>query len=118
MPDITLEGEADLLHSLEDWLRDVDALRGRVTLRTAPPGPGRMGSGPPQLLVAVEGEAQAEALGRTVEMWLRVRGRGVTLKLRVGQQVTELDLRGDVDVDRLARQVDALLRDALHAAGP
>ncbi|MFI6503547.1 hypothetical protein [Nonomuraea typhae] len=117
MPDITLEAEPDLLHSLEEWLRDVDALRGRVRLLTPPPVPGRMG-GPPELRVAVEAGAQAAALSRTVEMWLRVRGPGVTLKLRVGRRVTELDLRGEVDVDRLARQVDAILREALHAAGP
>ncbi|WP_157247410.1 effector-associated constant component EACC1 [Nonomuraea typhae] len=116
MPDITLEAEADLLHSLEEWLRDVDALRGRVRLLTPPPAPGRMGA-PPELRVAVETGAQATALSRTVELWLRVRGAGVTLKLRVGRRVTELDLRGEVDVDRLARQVDAVLREALHAAG-
>lgn len=117
MPDVAIEAETDLLHSLEEWLRDVDALRGRVRLGTRPPGPGRMGDGEPVLLVGVEAGSQAGALSRTVELWLRMRGAGVTLKLRVGQRVTELDLHGDVDLDLVVRQVDVLLREALQAAG-
>jgi hypothetical protein len=116
MPDVSLEAEPDLVHSLEEWLRDVDALRGRTRLVQAPPRPGTMGERP-ALLVGIDSEPQAVALTRTVELWLRVRGKGVTLKIRIGRRVTELDMRGDVDVDHLIRQVDGLLRDAILAAG-
>ncbi|WP_327091915.1 hypothetical protein OIE66_15200 [Nonomuraea sp. NBC_01738] len=115
MPAVAFQGDHDDLHSLHEWLRDSDVLRGLVTLVTAPPAPGRMGE-EPALLVGVEAEAQAAALSRTVELWPRMRGPGVTLKLRVGLRVTELDLRGDLDLDAVVRQVDALLRDAVRGA--
>ncbi|WP_214324025.1 effector-associated constant component EACC1 [Nonomuraea sediminis] len=112
VPDVSLEGDPDLLHSLEEWLRDVDALRGRVRLEQRAPAPGRMGADP-ALVVAVESDGQRAALSRTVELWLRMRGGDVTLKFRVGPRVTELDLRGDVDVELVLRQVDTLIRQAL-----
>ncbi|MFI6316079.1 hypothetical protein ACIBG8_01095 [Nonomuraea sp. NPDC050556] len=115
MPVVAIEGHADQLHSLREWLSDVDVLRGSLDFSYGTPQPGRLGQ-QPALLVGVETEPQVLALAKTVEFWLRMRGSDVALKLRVGQRVTELDLRGEIDVDLVVRQVDTLLREALHAA--
>lgn len=116
MPVVAIEGDTGQLHSLREWLSDVDALNGRISLEYGRPLPGRLGN-TPALLVDVETEPQVRALAKTVEFWLRMRGSDVALKLRVGTRVTELDLRGEIDVDLVVRQVDTMLREALLAAG-
>ncbi|GAA2668181.1 MULTISPECIES: effector-associated constant component EACC1 [Nonomuraea] len=117
MTEVVFEGSFDEVASLEEWLRDADALRGRVRLEHRAPGQGRMGGEPPALRIEVESAAQAAALTRTVEFWLRSRGSDVALKLRIGSEVTaDLDLRARLDVDALVAQVSAILRDALNAA--
>lgn len=116
MPVIAIEAEADQLYSLHDWLRDVDDLRGRIRLEQRAPLPGHMGAPTSALLVSIDTEPEVRTLARTVEFWLRMRGSDVALKLRVGNRVTELDLRGEVDVEVVVRQVDTLLREALQAA--
>ncbi|MFD1930436.1 MULTISPECIES: effector-associated constant component EACC1 [Nonomuraea] len=117
MPDVVFEGSFDELGSLEDWLRDADALRGRTRLEHGTPGAGRMGGEPPALVVDVASQGQATALARTVEFWLRSRGRHVALRLRVGSEITvDLDLRAKLDTEALVAQVAAILRDALGTA--
>ncbi|MFE3450222.1 hypothetical protein ACFXJ8_14920 [Nonomuraea sp. NPDC059194] len=117
MADVVFEGSFDEVSSLEDWLRGADALRGRTRLRHMRPGAGRMGGEPPALVVDVASQGQATALARTVELWLRSRGRQVALRLRVGEEITiDLDLRAKLDPETLVAQVSAILRDALDAA--
>ncbi|MEU7000842.1 hypothetical protein [Nonomuraea sp. NPDC046570] len=111
------EADHDDLLSLSDWLHDADGLRGRVTLEHRPPAPGLMGGGPPALLVAVDTGQAASALVKTVEFWLRLRGRDIALRVRVGEDYSEMDLRAGGDPTAVLRQVETLLRNALAAAG-
>ncbi|MET9337888.1 effector-associated constant component EACC1 [Nonomuraea sp. NPDC004354] len=117
MTRVVFEGSFDELASLEDWLRDAGGLRGRTRLRPGRPAAGRMGGEPPDLVVDVASQGQATTLARTVEFWLRTRGRQVALRLRVGSEITvDLDLLAKLDTETLVAQVTTLLRDALDTA--
>ncbi|WP_329385835.1 effector-associated constant component EACC1 [Streptomyces sp. NBC_01716] len=102
----------DQLGSLYAWLREVDALRGVVALRGAPPVAGTMGAALDVITVAVGSGGAAGVLARSVVSWL-IQGRRSDVKVTVttenGRSV-EIDVRGARDPEALMRQVADMAR--------
>ncbi|GAA5070160.1 hypothetical protein HNP84_001710 [Thermocatellispora tengchongensis] len=107
-------GGEEQYRSLDGWLRGEDALRGRVAEAYAPPRPGEMGTPPRSLLVTLDADPAAAALARSLEVWFRLRGTEVTLRVRIGDRVAEFTGKGDVEVEGFVREVESLLRRALE----
>ncbi|WP_240135747.1 effector-associated constant component EACC1 [Streptomyces sp. MUM 178J] len=110
----------DELRSLHGWLTEEDALRGRVRLTAAPPGPGTMGAAAEALLVVLAPGGALAVLSGVLITWLRQRTSDVTLTaLRDGdraqvklsaKRVRGLDGAG---LQRQISEVEHLLRDEL-----
>lgn len=78
---ITTTGDGDDLRSLRAWLVRENELRGRVSLPTAPPKEGTLGSVVEVLLAAVGSGGAITVLVSGLISWLRHRSQDVTLEI-------------------------------------
>jgi hypothetical protein len=80
---VSAEGQdaADQLRSLQEWLGDVEQLRGRIDLAVRPPEPGTLGPVLDALAVALGPAGAATAFATTVIAWLRTRTGEVRIKV-------------------------------------
>lgn len=108
-------GDYDDLLSLRSWLRDEDALRGRVELVHAAPAPDRMGSLSDALIIALGAGGTLTVLARAIPDWL-LRHKNVTIEIAgpQGSSVT-VSATGVRDPRALIREV--LARNANQSAG-
>lgn len=82
------------LESLIDWLRQEDALRGRLQLRSSAVTPGTMGSLNDTLLVMLGSGGAASVLARSLTEWVKHRTSDVRLTLtRPNGETIEVDGR-------------------------
>ncbi|WP_347176877.1 TIR domain-containing protein [Parafrankia sp. EAN1pec] len=82
------DAAGDHLRSLRSWLLEEPELRGRVSLREAPPGPGEMGPRPAAVVVSLRASAlrSVQALDLALASWGRSRrsGQEIQVELRAG----------------------------------
>lgn len=78
---ITTTGGAEDLRSLRAWLVQENELRGRVSLPTAPPKEGTLGSVVEVLLAAVGSGGAITVLVGGIISWLRHRSQDLTLEI-------------------------------------
>ncbi|UUU36592.1 hypothetical protein JIX56_46045 [Streptomyces sp. CA-210063] len=105
---IRIEDEADELRSLLAWLRQEDALRGRVRPENTPVGQGEMGGALDALVVAV-GSGVVTALAGALAAWIPHRRAElrITVTTESGRTV-EVDGKR-VDVPALVEILERLL---------
>ena len=99
----------DQLRSLQEWLGDVDELRGRVGSRESAPERGTLGPVLDALAVALGPGGAATALATAVIAWLRSRRGEVRVKVTLpDDRSVELTARriAGLDADALRQQVD------------
>ncbi|MGK8504786.1 effector-associated constant component EACC1 [Nocardia asiatica] len=98
-------GDYDDLQSLRSWLRDEDALRGRVDLVRAAAAPDRMGSLSDALIIALGAGGTLTVLARAIPDWL-LRHKNVTIEITgpQGKSVT-ISATGVRDPRALIREV-------------
>ncbi|MET9284795.1 effector-associated constant component EACC1 [Nocardia beijingensis] len=98
-------GDYDDLLSLRSWLRDEDALRGRVDLLHAAAAPDRMGSLSDALVIALGAGGALTVLARAIPDWL-LRHKNVTIEIAgpQGRSVT-ISATGVRDPRALIREV-------------
>lgn len=97
----------DELRALREWLAGEDELRGRVTLRGAPPRPGEMGAVVDLITVAVGSGGAATVLAGSLAVWLRNRRSDVTIEVRETKQGRTVKVTGNrvEDAEALIREV-------------
>ncbi|BDT96441.1 effector-associated constant component EACC1 [Nocardia sputorum] len=107
-------GDYDDLQSLRSWLRDEDALRGRVDLVRAAAAADRMGSLSDALIIALGAGGTLTVLARAIPDWL-LRHKNVTIEITgpEGKSVT-ISATGVRDPRALIREV--LARDENESA--
>jgi hypothetical protein len=88
------------LRRLNDWLREEDALRGRVDLERAAPGPGQMGFVTQALLARLDDAGDAAAMSQSLDIYLRLRGPEVKLMIQVGGEPLELSVSTTPEASR------------------
>lgn len=79
------QDQADQLHSLYDWLADVEELRGRIGYQEKPPEPGTLGPLLDALSVALGPAGAATALATAVVGWLRTCRGTVRIKVTLSE---------------------------------
>jgi membrane-associated two-gene conflict system component 1 (EACC1) len=109
--DVTIrvvERDAEVgLRSLRDWLAAEDELRGRLTLSTANPRPGEMGTTLDLLTVAVGSGGAATVLAGAISTWLRTRRPDVTVEVTESAHERTVKVTGSriEDAEALIREV-------------
>ena len=101
---ITTTGGAEDLRSLRAWLVQENELRGRVSLPTAPPKEGTLGSVVEVLLAAVGSGGAITVLVGGIISWLRHRSQDLTLEItRADGASIKIDAKRvrDVNIDGL-----------------
>ncbi|WP_395292380.1 hypothetical protein ACF9IK_01275 [Kitasatospora hibisci] len=108
-------GGPDAVLDLRDWLTDEPALRGRVRVTAAAPGPGELGSWSDTLVVAVGAGGALTTLAASLKVYLS-QPRTSTVRLKT---VKPDGSRTEVTAEHLSRaDVEAVLRTALHPDQP
>jgi hypothetical protein len=112
---ITVGGEttAEELYSLRRWLIGEDELRGEVRVVERPPDPGKLGSLPDALVIALGPGGVGAVLASAVIAWIRHRTGDVSLEMTCPDgssvQVQGRRLRG-LTADDVSAQVERLGR--------
>jgi Effector Associated Constant Component 1 len=107
---IRIDGTDDELRRLANWLRDEDALRGRVKLVDHPIAAGEMG-GALDAVEVVLTSGTASALVTSLFTWLIQRRKNgkVRLKIRAGNRTVDLTCGSADDAQALIDSIKSIL---------
>lgn len=105
---IHTDGGSRSVEQLLDWLRDEDALRGRVRMVPAPIREGDLGGVAEILTVALSGGVTVTTLAKTLTTWLTHRRSDLTLTITRGDVSMKIDGKR-LDADTVLRRMQELL---------
>jgi hypothetical protein len=97
------------LASLDHWLRDEPALRGKVGRRGAPPRADEMGAFTEALVVALGGGGAGAVLAESIVLWLRQRRSDVKIVIRRGDAEVRLDVTQTANPAQLVEAAERVL---------
>jgi len=109
------DGQSGELEALLSWLKGVDELRGCVERAAAKPGRDEMGVWSDSISVVLGPGGTGVAFASALAVWLRSRASVVKLKVRGGERVIDLDVRGKAATDERVLEV---LQPVLSQGGP